>query len=509
MTSKNRVAVTEDRAETSAHFKAKRVDFILSKVTEAKQRNQRHGQQTRTVQKSEEERKKLSSTVAADEYERMVLVTNKNRDDSLVEARSVEEAIAQISKVEILPQDSHGLNHWWKKDYPRINNGNSKGFRFGFIRFAKIGEARRAISKMNGARIDGSKIGVSFAIYNPRHSFWRKSLPVVHQKHEREDVTSNNLHTVIGVVDEAKLQVLDNCLMGWCKNYTKIGDLASQMQDKGLNGFSLMRAAGNVVLMIFEDSALLRRVKNEQSENLAEWFSRVEPWSESLVVQCHRVWVVCEGIPFHGWNWGTFKNIAARWGELISIDESSQFASSFDRAKLQILTESKVRIDESLSLKVGSNLYEIMVHEVEPSFKPTSWTPEEVDDSPDLTYSLGDTSENSLSGSSVSSSGLNCPVEDVAIEGTQLEEVPLIKSVKSDENSSIKLGLHTMEAVDFDGVSLRASEDVLMMGLFTSHSSSSDAIQLMEDTPVVPPIPGKFRTNRVVKKRKKKKRVLN
>ncbi|KAE8720382.1 hypothetical protein F3Y22_tig00020138pilonHSYRG00069 [Hibiscus syriacus] len=402
MTFKNRDEAREKRAETSAR---QTKNSRQSEIEEKKNMGSRQ-----RLHKSEEVRKKLSSTVAAEEYERMVLVTNKNRNDSLVEARSVEGAIAQISEAEILPQDSHVFNYWRKKDYPRINNGfrtgcftlyidnlpenihwkrfgslfcpygqvidcfiptkrNSKGVRFGFIRFATIGEARRAISKMNGARID--------------------------------------------------------------------------------------------VLMIFEDSDTLRRVKNEQSETLAGWFSRVEVWSENLVVECRRVWVVCKGIPFHAWNWGTFKNIAAR-------------------------------INESLSLKVGSNSFEIMVHEVEPSFKPNSWIPEEVDDSPDLNCFLGATLENSLSGSSVSSPGLNYPVEDVAIEGPHLEKHLANKSVD-----------HS------DGVSLRASEYALMMGLITSHGSSTDTFQLKEDIPVVPPIPAKLRTNRVAKKCKTKKRVLN
>ncbi|KAE8733430.1 hypothetical protein F3Y22_tig00001290pilonHSYRG00001 [Hibiscus syriacus] len=136
---------------------------------------------------------------------------------------------------------------------------------------------------------------------------------------------------VEGVVDEHKLQVLSNCLVGWCKNFIKIGNLANQIQSKGLAGFTLMRAGGNVV-MVFEDSDSL---KNDKLETLAEWFSRVETWSESLVVECRRVWVVCEGIPFHAWNGDTFKNIATKWGKLIAIDSSCEFPTSFDRAKIQ------------------------------------------------------------------------------------------------------------------------------------------------------------------------------
>ncbi|KAE8694755.1 receptor-like protein kinase-like [Hibiscus syriacus] len=200
------------------------------------------------------------------------------------------------------------------------NKRNSKGVRFGFISFASIEEARRAISKMNGYHIDGSKIGVSFAKFKPRHSYWKKSSTGV--------------------------------LLGWCKEFIKIGHLARQMHAKGLTGFSLMRTAGNAVLMIFENSSSLRSVNNDKSKTLAEWFSIVEAWSKSL-------------------------NIADCWGQLLAIYESCQSPSSFDRAKIKVLAKAGARIDAMLELKVGDNSFKIMVHEIESSFKPNSWTPEE------------------------------------------------------------------------------------------------------------------------------------
>ncbi|XP_039058525.1 uncharacterized protein LOC120202123 [Hibiscus syriacus] len=74
--------------------KAKRIDFILSKATEAELQKQRDGQQATTLLIAKEAKKKQSRTVAEEVFERMVLVTNKNMDDSLVEARSVDETIA-------------------------------------------------------------------------------------------------------------------------------------------------------------------------------------------------------------------------------------------------------------------------------------------------------------------------------------------------------------------------------------------------------------------------------
>ncbi|KAE8690706.1 hypothetical protein F3Y22_tig00110893pilonHSYRG00346 [Hibiscus syriacus] len=217
----------------------------------------------------------------------------------------------------------------------------------------------------------------------------QESSTVVQSKSGMEDYPRIKHCEVEGVVDEDKLQVLSNCLVGWCMNFIKIGNLANQIQAKGLAGFTLMRAVGNVVLMVFENSDSLRSVKDDKLKTLAEWFSRVETWSDSLVVECRLVWLVCEGIPFHTWNWDTFKNIATKWGKLMVIDNSCEFPSSFDWAKIQKLTNVHGKIDEMLELKVGDNLFKILVYEVDPSFKPNSWVPEDCDISLDLVPQIG------------------------------------------------------------------------------------------------------------------------
>ncbi|KAE8664767.1 hypothetical protein F3Y22_tig00112738pilonHSYRG00325 [Hibiscus syriacus] len=47
------------------------------------------------------------------------------------------------------------------------------------------------------------------------------------------------------------------------------------------------------------------------------------------------------------------------------------------------------RIDELLELKVGDNLFNVLVHEVDPSFKPNSWVPEDCDISLELVPPIG------------------------------------------------------------------------------------------------------------------------
>ncbi|KAJ0077426.1 hypothetical protein Patl1_35846 [Pistacia atlantica] len=87
--------------------KANRVSIPVPKVTEAELQRQREEEQAQMAKKAEEAKKKQARTAAEEEYERMVLVTNTNRDESVIEARTVEEAIEKISVADNLPVDRH------------------------------------------------------------------------------------------------------------------------------------------------------------------------------------------------------------------------------------------------------------------------------------------------------------------------------------------------------------------------------------------------------------------
>ncbi|XP_030523036.1 coiled-coil domain-containing protein 124 [Rhodamnia argentea] len=87
--------------------KATRVSVPVPKVTEAELQRRREEEQAEMARKAEEGKRRQSRTAAEEEYERMVLVSNTNRDDSVVEARTVEDAIAQMTVADSLPVDRH------------------------------------------------------------------------------------------------------------------------------------------------------------------------------------------------------------------------------------------------------------------------------------------------------------------------------------------------------------------------------------------------------------------
>ncbi|KAF5449049.1 hypothetical protein F2P56_029537 [Juglans regia] len=96
-----------EKAGKKPDKKANRVSIPVPKVTEVDLRRRREEEEAELQRKSDEAKKRQSRTAAEEEYERMVLVTNTNRDESLIEARTLEDAIAQMTVADSLPVDRH------------------------------------------------------------------------------------------------------------------------------------------------------------------------------------------------------------------------------------------------------------------------------------------------------------------------------------------------------------------------------------------------------------------
>lgn len=110
-TEARRLAELEDKELEKAlkkpDKKANRVAAPLPKVTSAELRRRKEEEQEALMRRAEEEKKKQNRVADEHEYERMVSVANVNRDDSIIEARTVEEAIAHMSIGDSLPVDKH------------------------------------------------------------------------------------------------------------------------------------------------------------------------------------------------------------------------------------------------------------------------------------------------------------------------------------------------------------------------------------------------------------------
>ncbi|KAK8595535.1 hypothetical protein V6N13_016902 [Hibiscus sabdariffa] len=137
---------------------------------------------------------------------------------------------------------------------PRKHSRN--GRKFGFVRYSSRVDIVRSISRLNGFRLYGFRISVSFAKFKVRTSFWRK---VNHGKQEASKSTgntqkiqsNNNLldtkHTpflslseeeprrrIVGFVDEEALRKLQSSLIGYTAAESDSGNLMDHLCSWGL-----------------------------------------------------------------------------------------------------------------------------------------------------------------------------------------------------------------------------------------------------------------------------------
>ncbi|KAK8658436.1 hypothetical protein V6N13_036642 [Hibiscus sabdariffa] len=208
---------------------------------------------------------------------------------------------------------------------------------------------------------------------------WRKKIDEPDNKRAEEN--SDVLRRVSAVLDSDKRTILNNCRIVRCKKFMHADILANELHEQDISGTSIMNISGSDFLLIFKDHETMENFRKKHEEALGKWFSKVQVWAEDFSVRYRRAWIACHGVPVHAWSEGTFSNIAALWGDIISIDERTLKPTSFYRAYFQILTRVSERINETVELVIGSKVSKVFVGEIEPTFSPNSVWCEEVESS--------------------------------------------------------------------------------------------------------------------------------
>ncbi|KAK9046525.1 hypothetical protein V6N11_052412 [Hibiscus sabdariffa] len=182
------------------------------------------------------------------------------------------------------------------------------GQRFGFVRYKSLEDALRAQERLDGFHIYGSRVRVHLArldfnsLQGRNKDPWRKKIDKPYNRRAEEN--SDVLRRVSAVLDSDKRTILNNCLIGRCKKLMRADILAKEFHEQAIEDF------------------------------------------------CS--WIACHEVPIHAWSESTFSNIAALWGDIISIDERTLKPTSFYGAYFQILTRISERINETVELVIGS-----------------------------------------------------------------------------------------------------------------------------------------------------------
>ncbi|KAK8556504.1 hypothetical protein V6N12_002903 [Hibiscus sabdariffa] len=182
-----------------------------------------------------------------------------------------------------------------------------------------------------------------------------------------EDGVERSLRSVVGIMDDEKMSVLETCVIGWVKETTSIRVLAQEMAVGGLQGFKLMWIVGSMVLLSFSNVELCGSLL-ESKDVWSAWFGRLEVWSPTVAHDSCQPWISITGLPIHLWSEGTFQNIAGRLDEVVKINpHDTVYTIVIQEAELVRVPTIEHR-DMETGLEMGETSHEASAASPEPHF---------------------------------------------------------------------------------------------------------------------------------------------
>ncbi|GKA11157.1 RNA-directed DNA polymerase, eukaryota, reverse transcriptase zinc-binding domain protein [Tanacetum coccineum] len=166
---------------------------------------------------------------------------------------------------------------------------------------------------------------------------------------------------------------LSKALLGRVKEFASLPNLKIVLKNEGFAEIKIQYMGEFWVLLEFPSS----KTKELFQENMGvgSWFSVLKQASTDFIPEGRIVWVEIEGVPFKLWSKNTFKRIAAKWGELLDVDDQKE--EGFHSKRLCIYSKSGTNIYENFKVIFRGKVFLIRAKEV------PGWVPEFVDDSDD------------------------------------------------------------------------------------------------------------------------------
>ncbi|KAL4295278.1 hypothetical protein GQ457_12G029200 [Hibiscus cannabinus] len=222
------------------------------------------------------------------------------------------------------------------------NKRDRNGRRFGFVRFSNRWDATRAIERLNGFNLYGSRISVSFAKYESRSSYWSKVRPSGYRNQGynfKQGEPSGNKGGEI-----SKKQVESN------NTENALTEL------KSLDMSSMLNEGKH------EDMYLM--LEDVNWSYLREIFEGVMPWSENLKHIDRTIWLEVSGIPLHCWNHVTLRRLAELWGSFEVVGENFNMKKDCEKVTILIFTGFVKETEEQVEIEVGDIRYVVRVKEI-------------------------------------------------------------------------------------------------------------------------------------------------
>ncbi|GJY02630.1 nucleotide-binding alpha-beta plait domain-containing protein [Tanacetum coccineum] len=240
------------------------------------------------------------------------------------------------------------------------------GKRFGFVRFINVFNVERLVNNLCTIWVGRSKFHANVARF--KREYMKGSVNVDKTKNESNkrkfDGSHKNMeNTIIGKsfvsvmktsrmptnkVSPPAIVLEDDCLnakdltlslMGRVKEMASLVNLKKALCNEGFDVVKISYLGELWVLLEFETA----KAKDSFRGNVGvgSWFSVIKQAYAEFVPEGTLVWVELDGVPFKLRSGLTFKRIAAKWGELLDVDDYDY--SIINSKKFAFLSKKKIK----------------------------------------------------------------------------------------------------------------------------------------------------------------------
>ncbi|KAK8682132.1 hypothetical protein V6N13_054527 [Hibiscus sabdariffa] len=112
------------------------------------------------------------------------------------------------------------------------------------------------------------------------------------------------------------------CLVGKMATVCSIRSIMNRLDVWGLGEIRVKRMGGKLFLLSIEEDDLYKMLEDVHWYYLRKIFEEVLPWSENFKQKERITWLEASRIPFHCWNYETFRRLAQLLGTLEAVGEN-------------------------------------------------------------------------------------------------------------------------------------------------------------------------------------------
>ncbi|GKD83235.1 RNA-directed DNA polymerase, eukaryota, partial [Tanacetum coccineum] len=239
-------------------------------------------------------------------------------------------------------------------------------------------------------------------------------------------------------------------LMGRVKEMASLVNLKKALCNEGFDVVKISYLGELWVLLEFETA----KAKDSFRGNVGvgSWFSVIKQAYAEFVPEGRLVWVELDGVPFKFWSGPTFKRIAAKWGELLDVDDYDE--SNLHSKRICILSKVCEHIHESFKIVFRGKVYWVRASKV------LGWTPEFSEEEEEDELSVEDNNNGRINDLEANNGIDESDVEEVTEEDHNLSHPPGFTPEEGlNEGNTVNLDMKDYEENERDDNSFVNLED--------------------------------------------------